>query len=298
MPYSIRAQLEQLHQKIQQLIWLNGVCWGLTILLSLGLLAIALDWSLDITDPAIRLILALGIGAALVWTVWKHLLIPLQTPVTDLDLALKIENRHPALKDSLSSSIEFDRQPAAHYAGSAQMRQAVIQESYQRASQINFLELIDTHPIRKTMISAAILCLLVAGLSILHPRQMILGFHRLVLPFSAPEWPQSVELQILDENLVPIETGPGNPYQVAEGQSFQFFVENRKGPPRKTCGSSTRPARNLSSVPRSMRNHSDWSRSPIPPPASNVISEPVPWSSPAKPSSSERWAAMTVPCPG
>ena len=36
-------------------------------------------------------------------------------------------------------------------------------------------------------------------------------------------------LQILDENLVPIETGPQNPYQVVEGQNFQFFVENRKG---------------------------------------------------------------------
>lgn len=231
MPYSIRAQLEQLHQKIHQLIWLNGVCWGLTILLLLGLLAIALDWSLNIVDPAIRLILGLGIGATLGWTVWKHLLIPLQTPVTDLDLALKIENHYPALKDSLSSSLEFDSQPVTHYAGSAQMRQAVIQESYQRASQINFLELIDTHPIRKTMISAASLCLLVAGLSVLHPGQMILGFHRLILPFSAPEWPQNVELQILDENLVPIETSPGNPYQVVEGQSFQFFVENRKGSP-------------------------------------------------------------------
>ncbi|QDV19903.1 hypothetical protein Pan153_45720 [Gimesia panareensis] len=231
MPHSIRAQLEQLHQKIQQLIWLNGICWGLTILLSLALLAIALDWSLDITDPVIRLILALGIGAALIWTTWKHLLVPLQTPVTDLDLALKIEKRYPALKDSFSSSIEFDSQPAAHYAGSAQMRQTVIQQSYQQAAQINFLELIDTHPIRKIMFSAAFLCLLLAGISILHPRQMMLGFHRLMLPFSAPQWPQSVELQILDENLIPIETSPGNPYQVVEGQTFQFFVENRKGAP-------------------------------------------------------------------
>lgn len=231
MSHSIRAQLEHLHQKIRQLIWLNGVCWGLTILLALGLLAVALDWSLNITDPAIRLILGLSIGAALVSTVWKRLLIPLKTPITDLDLALKIEKRYPALKDSFSSSIEFENQPAAHYAGSAQMRQAVIQESYQRAAQINFLELIDTHPIRKVMISAALLCLLVSGLAILHPRQVMLGFQRLILPFSAPEWPQSVELLILDENLVPIETSPGNPYQVVEGQTFQFFVENRKGAP-------------------------------------------------------------------
>jgi len=31
--------------------------------------------------------------------------------------------------------------------------------------------------------------------------------------------------------LVPIETGPQNQYQVVEGESFRFFVENRKGTP-------------------------------------------------------------------
>ena len=231
MPHLIREKLEQLHQKIQQLIWLNGICWGLTVLLSLALVAITLDWALHINDPAIRLILGLGIGSAVLWTIWKYLLIPLRTPVSDLDLARRIERQYPSLQDSFSSSIEFDNQPTAQNAGSVQLRQAVIQQAYQRASQINFLELIDTHPIRKIMFAAAAFCLVIAGLSILHPQQMMLGFQRLVLPFSAPDWPQTVSLQILDENLLPIETSAENPFQVVEGQTFQFFVQNRKGAP-------------------------------------------------------------------
>ncbi|WP_417389037.1 hypothetical protein [Gimesia sp.] len=231
MQHSIRVQLEQLHHKIRQLIWLNGLCWGLTLFLGLATLIISLDWILGIADPATRLLLGLAAGAIVIGTLWKHLIVPLKTPLTDLDLALKIERRYPTLRDSFSSSIQFDHQPATHFAGSQQMRQAVIENAYQRASQINFMELIDTHPLRKIMFSAALLCLFTAFLTLLHPQEVMLGLHRLILPFSAPDWPQRVELQILDENLVPIETGPNNPYQVVEGQTFQFFVENRRGTP-------------------------------------------------------------------
>ncbi|QDT44380.1 hypothetical protein Pan241w_44890 [Gimesia alba] len=231
MPHSIRAQLEQLHRKIHQLIWLNGLCWGLTILLMLALLVITFDWTLNISDPVIRFILGTAVAGLVVWTLWRNLVIPLKTPLTDLDLALKIERQYPDLKDSFSSSIQFDNQQSAHFTGSLQLRQAVIEDAYRKASQINFLELIDTHPIRKIMFSAALLSLIVASISLIYPHQTALGIHRLILPFSAPEWPQSVVLQILDEDLIPIETGPKNPYQVVEGQNFQFFVENRKGAP-------------------------------------------------------------------
>ncbi|QDT92897.1 coiled-coil domain-containing protein [Gimesia algae] len=231
MQHSIRTQLEQLHHKIRQLIWLNGLCWGLTLFLGLAALIISLDWMLDISDPASRLLLGLAAGSTVIWILWKHLIVPLKTPLTDLDLALKIERRYPILRDSFSSSIQFDHQSNTQFAGSTQMRQAVIEDAFQRASQINFLELIDTHPLRKIMFSATFLCLLTAFLTLLHPQEVILGLHRLILPFSAPDWPQRVELQILDEDLVPIETGPNNPYQVVEGQTFQFFVENRNGTP-------------------------------------------------------------------
>ncbi|WP_417385475.1 hypothetical protein [Gimesia sp.] len=229
MQNSIRAQLEQLHHKIRQLIWLNGLCWGLTLFLGLATCLISLDWMLNISDPASRLVLGLAAGSSVIWILWKHLIVPLKTPLTDLDLALKIERRYPTLRDSFSSSIQFDHQSTTPFAGSQQMRQAVIEDAYQRASQINFLELIDTHPLRKIMFSATLLCLITALFTLLHPQEVILGLHRLILPFSAPDWPQRVELQILDENLVPIETGPNNPYQVVEGQTFQFFVENRNG---------------------------------------------------------------------
>lgn len=231
MSNSIRAQFEQLHHRIHQLIWLNGLCWGLFVFLSTTLIIIGFDWVFHITDPVIRLILALVSGGLVVWALWKYLVIPLRTPLSDFDLALKIERQYPALKDQFSSSVQFDNQRTTPFSGSPQLQQAVIDDAYRQASQINFLELIDTKPIRKIMIGAAAICLFAASISILHPGQMILGMHRLILPFSAPDWPQTVELRILDENLVPIETGPKNPYQIVEGQSFRFFVENRKGTP-------------------------------------------------------------------
>ena len=231
MPHSIRAQFEQLHRKIHQLIWLDGLCRGLTLLLVLSLCLISFDWVLNIQDPVIRLFLGLATGGSVIVALWKKLIIPLKTPLTDFDLALKIERQHPSLKDSFSSSVQFENQQASPFSGSQQLRQAVMQDAYQRASRINFLELVDTQPIRKIMMLTLLLCLIVASLSILHPHRVILGLHRLILPFSAPDWPQKVELQLLDENLVPIETGPQNQYQVVEGENFQFFVENRKGNP-------------------------------------------------------------------
>ena len=231
MPQSVRAQFEQLHQKIHQLIWLDGLCRGLTLFLVLALSIISLDWILNISDPVIRLFLCLAAGGFIVGALWKKLVIPLKTPLTDLDLALKIEKQHPALKDSFASSVQFESQQTEQFSGSQQLRQAVIEDAYQQASRINFLELVDTQPIRKIMMLALLLCLIVASISILHPHRVILGIHRLILPFSAPDWPQKVELLILDENLVPIETGPQNQYQVVEGESFRFFVENRKGVP-------------------------------------------------------------------
>lgn len=231
MPNSIRAQFEQLHRKIHQLIWLNGLCRGLFIFLSSILIIISIDWALNISDPVIRLLLGLSVGSFVVLTLWKHLVIPLYTPLSDFDLALKIERQHPSLKDRFSSSVQFEHQRTTPFSGSLQLRQAVIDDAYHQASQINFLELIDTQPVRKIMIGAAAICLFTASITALHPEQAMLGIHRVVFPFTAPDWPQTVELRILDENLVPVETGPNNPYQIVEGQNFRFFVENRKGTP-------------------------------------------------------------------
>ncbi|MFK7777988.1 MAG: hypothetical protein QM501_07655 [Gimesia sp.] len=233
MPHSIRAQFEQLHRKIHQLIWLDGLCRGLNLFLILALSLISFDWILNISDPVIRLFLSLTAGGFIIGLLWNKLVIPLKIPLTDFDLALKIERQHPALKDRFASSIQFDNQQTSQFSGSQQLRQAVIDDAYQRASRINFLELVDTQPIRKIMMITLLLCLVVASISILHPRQVSLGIHRLILPFSAPDWPQKVELLILDENLVPIETGPQNQYQVVEGESFRFFVANQKGAPPK-----------------------------------------------------------------
>ncbi|MCH9654096.1 MAG: hypothetical protein K0U86_23320 [Planctomycetes bacterium] len=231
MPQSLRTKFEQLHRKIHQLIWLDGLCRGLTLFLVLTLSLISLDWALNITDPVIRLFLSLTAGGFVLGALWKKLVIPLKTPLTDFDLALKIERQHPALKDSFASSVQFDTQQTSQFSGSQQLRQAVIDDAFQQATRINFLELVDTQPIRKIMMVTLLFCLIVASISVLHPQRVILGIHRLILPFSAPDWPQTVELLILNENMVPIEAGPQNQYQVVEGESFRFFVENRKGVP-------------------------------------------------------------------
>ena len=88
------------------------------------------DYWIHFRDPGIRVLSLLAVLAAGLGPLYRYLRPVLARRLDDVAIAQKIERRFPALRDRLSSSVEFLKaSPADHQAGSAALRELVIAET-------------------------------------------------------------------------------------------------------------------------------------------------------------------------
>src|SRR5215469_8757913 len=106
------APHEELLQKIgivrsrwKAFLWLRGLAWVLGVTIVALLIGLALANTTGISAWTINA-LRLGLLAAVTVTVIKALVIPLRRTPTDTQLARFIEEKNPALKDSLVSAVD------------------------------------------------------------------------------------------------------------------------------------------------------------------------------------------------
>src|SRR5437016_3689217 len=119
IPRTIHKQLASLRgrERLLQFAW--GVARWLAIVLLLLLVAGFVDWLIDRdrdTPWSVRLALFIGqVGIALLVAVWL-LVGPFGKRLKDADLALEVEDRHPALGHRLISAVQLN-QPEADIEG-------------------------------------------------------------------------------------------------------------------------------------------------------------------------------------
>jgi hypothetical protein len=210
-------------------VCLRGVAWLVAITGGLLVLAGLADRTVHFDDPTLRLGLLAGIVVATAASAWRLVVAPLVVPLSDLALALRIEERFPGFEERLASSLQFQNSDRAAVFGSPDLQGRVIAETLERANRLDFRDVVRFSYVRTGAIAAAFTVLLAAGLAWHSPGDAAVAFRRLFVPYSAPAWPRSTNLRLLTVDFQPIDPRTDSPLKVVRGRKLELLVEDRQG---------------------------------------------------------------------
>jgi hypothetical protein len=225
----LEQQLGEIRRRARQTVWAQGLCWGALVLVGSLLAAGFGDWALHFDDAGVRVILALAILGGAGWVIYRRLFVPLQVPLGNLDVALRVEERYPGFKDSLASTVQFLEGKADPRIGSPVLQRAVIERTLSQIGTLDFHDVVETREARRMALAAGCVCLVamtVAGLNLSHTS---LALQRLMFPFSAPAWPRDTNLRLLNSDLKPLEMKEGEPLRISTGDRLRLYAENTTG---------------------------------------------------------------------
>jgi hypothetical protein len=228
-PEILDRQLGTLRRRVRQVLVTAGASWSAIVVLGTVLVECLADWLFHFDDPILRLILGLTIAAAAVWIIRRRLITPLCTPLTDVDLALSIEDRFPGFRDGLASSVQFVRSGADPRLGSPELQQAVIASTVGRLAGLDCASVVDTRQVRRIAAVAAAVCLITLLLIGLNRHAAGIALTRLMRPFAGPAWPRQTNLRLLQEDLTPFPLVENGRHRIARGDSLKLLVENATG---------------------------------------------------------------------
>ncbi len=225
---NLRQQLLQLRRRIRQLLALYGVSWLVAVVFGGVFLAGFLDWLIRIDDPGIRLIFGCSILIGAAWIAWRLLITPLRRTLSDIDIALRIEKRYPGFRDSFASTVQFLEGECDMRVGSPDLQREVVQQTLRHVRQLRVEELVETRPIRRAVVAAIGVCLVVAVVAGFNQANAATALHRLLFPFAERPWPKKTRLVILDQDLQPLKTQL-EPHRIARGDRLDLYIENERG---------------------------------------------------------------------
>lgn len=222
----LQERLAELRAKVRQLLWVYGMSWLTAVLLGTLLIVGTTDWWLHLDDAGVRLILGLGILGASGYVAYSRLISPLNVPLTDIDLALRIERRFPKFRDSLASTIQFleaNRDPSL---GAPEMQQRVIDKTLKQARNLDFEEVVQTQPVQRVAWTAVVVFLTTALVVGFNQAEAATAIKRLVFPFGSHPWPRQTHLQFVNDKLEPLVANPQEPLRVARGDTLELTAVN------------------------------------------------------------------------
>ncbi len=194
----IAVRLATTRAEIRRIVLRHGLAILLVTVLVALVLFCSVDWLLHVS-AGMRVLFLVVLAGLIGWTVYRRLIVPLSVPISDLQLALRIERLHPELDETLSSTIAFspaqDQDPRA---GSPALRRALVELARQRVEPIRFDEVVDLAPSRKAMGWAGVALLAALLLAILFPISAWTAVARLANPFGSTEWPKRTQIAELD----------------------------------------------------------------------------------------------------
>lgn len=224
----LEDRIAELRRRVRRLLLLNGLGWLFAVTVGAMFVVGGVDWLIRFDDTGVRLILSLSIVAAAGWVGYRLLIAPLLVRLSNLDLALRIESRHPELKDSLASTVQFLERGIDPAIGSPELQQGVVKETLDHLDSIDFRNVVETRNVRRIVIAAGVIGLLTAITVGLNRADASIAFKRMVLPLSATKWPKQTELRILSENLQKVLQAQ-SPIRVTRGDTLKVYIENAKG---------------------------------------------------------------------
>ncbi len=215
----ILARLRRLRLAIRWWLAVEGLASLVLAIAAAAVASLVVDYGLylltrqHMTVPQ-RLLIVAGCFAGVAYAAWRFLLRPQWTRLTDHDLAMVVERRHPELADRLASALLFGRvaDPAA-IGASAAMMDLTARQASEMAGPLRFTDALRLDRAARLSSAAAAAMLLILGLSALHGPVMRQWYARMVLLRDA-QYPRSTHLVV--------EGGPV--FRVGRGSSLTVTV--------------------------------------------------------------------------
>ncbi len=219
----MRHPVQEQVRAIQRRAWrLRAVCacglWLSGFLGAVSLAALA-DYCLRLDDVGVRVLSSVAVLAVAGWGFRQFLLPLFLRRTSELEVAQRIEQRFPQLRDRLSSAVAFlgqaEQEPAA---GSAELRRAVIAIAGADLDRWDFNACLDTRRPRRIAIGAALVCAAATAIAAWDAPSAVLALRRLALPWNVEPWPRRNQLDFVN-----------SPGRLAFGSDFEAEVVDRRG---------------------------------------------------------------------
>ena len=144
---SLRNKIVGVRRQARWTLILHGVGWGLVVGIGALLITGLLDFYLQLDDRLSRITLSLSFLLAILLLAFRFFLAPLRRQFPDVDVDQSIQDRFPKIHNKVDSAIEFSNQKEEDLlAGSAALREAVIEEATEDLEQVPLGEVVRYRP--------------------------------------------------------------------------------------------------------------------------------------------------------
>jgi hypothetical protein len=192
------AELLRLRRRARTGIWIETTGVVCLLLLAYALPTLLTDRSLRL-EWIFRCLLLVSFAVVVARVVHRRLVQPLAVPLTDEEMALAVERSAPDVKQSLISSLQFERELRSGTATveSPELKASVVALLRQRLATIPFGKAIDAARVRRFAAAIVAVLLLFGGWAGLAPESLSIWARRNLL-LSNTEWPRYTTLAFGD----------------------------------------------------------------------------------------------------
>jgi hypothetical protein len=211
MERQLESRLDQTRRYIRRLAATLGA--GRIILGVIAALVITagIDWLFHVS-AGLRFLFLASLAGWAGWLAIRYWVKPLAAPISDLNLAMRVERSHPELDERLSAAVGFlNPQEGVEPTGSAGFRRRVIRDGLAAAEKVDFARIADARPVWKQLRYALAAVFVAAGLCFANPLHASIALARLFNPVSGPEWPARTRITGLE---FPERVAKGDPFEV------------------------------------------------------------------------------------
>lgn len=220
MSHPLQQRITSLRRRLRRLVVLYALAWIVAAVVATMVVLGGTDYVFRFQDRGIRLIFSAVVLGVLGWTCWRFLLRGLSARLRDVELAMRLQRRFPALGDSLASAVEFLQQPEDDpTAGSVSLRRAVIAQTAAETEVLDFSDVLQRGPAVRVGLSALAICLVAAILLVFGWPDSRTAVARLVNPLGKFAYLQKTHLALRE----PVQR------VVARGQAFEVEVVDAQG---------------------------------------------------------------------
>lgn len=194
----VESRLQALRSQLAVWFWTDGLMRIVWCVLALVAADFLLDWlfRMDVPQRAIMLCLMLG---TLAYVGWRWLFRPLSQDISDDALCLSVEQKHPQLRQSLISALQFSRLTGVEERGMsvAMVRQTIMAGTH-AAGSVRFAEALNLQQLTQNIVLLVIgLCGMGAvGVGTVIWKPLHIWANRNLL-LGDLEWPQETYLEIM-----------------------------------------------------------------------------------------------------
>ena len=197
--------LQAVHRREQSLNLLMGLITAWAWIMGLFLVALTVDWWLEVPSPGRFLVLACLLGAALykAWGIgWRHF--------TGLDLrnsALKVENHYSNLESLLVTGVQFDAE-RARGSRSNPMADLTIRRAEDAADGLDAQQVVPYRPLHEPTRAAVMLAVILAVFAVANGPMLMAGLQRIFLPWQVVVYPTRTQIDLGESQTVVREGDP------------------------------------------------------------------------------------------